>query len=118
MYLRWFVQNCLTNRDDFLRILRGTFSRWSRQKHFVDLFIFKYASYSISLQICYKYFLSYNSGRKQMTRQLGSFSFNLHGQTFKDTGAKMLQLIARRNVRDRYNADCSRPCFFARRIFA
>lgn len=53
-----------------------------------------------------------------MTRQLGSFSFNLHGQTFKDTGAKMLQLIARRNVCDRYNADCSRPCFFARRIFA
>lgn len=93
MYLRWFVQNCLTNRDGFLRILRGMFSRWSRQKHFVDLFIFKYASYSISLQICYKCFLSYNSGRKQMTRQLGSFFFNLHGQTFKDTGAKMLQLI-------------------------
>lgn len=41
-----------------IRILRGMFSRWSRQKHFVDLFMFKYASYSISLQICYKCFLS------------------------------------------------------------
>lgn len=60
----------------------------------------------------------YNSRRKQITRQLGSFTFNLHGQTFKDTGAKMLQLIARRNVCDRYNADCTPPCLFVRRIFA
>lgn len=60
----------------------------------------------------------YNSRRKQIRRQLGSFTFNLHGQTFKDTGAKMLQLIARRNVCDRYNADCTPPCLFVRRIFA